>query len=132
MSIDDIKRELERIWIDHPAFPFCMSILDFIKDSPRGELEFLTFRSILNVLSRRDIDSNVIYAVNILCSDRISALESHIMFVDEDSQEYEIDLVDFEEAKSTGILVHPETGDPVVDFEAKVFPFFTPTERVYL
>lgn len=132
MSIDDIRRELEKMWAGHPAFPFCVAILEYVEHKPRGELEFLTFRSILNIVSRNDIDANIVAAINILCSDRISALESHMMFVDADCQEYVIEAPDFEEAKLTGALVHPESGDLVDDFEGKVFPFFTPTERVYL
>ena len=49
--------------------------------------------------------------------------------MDDDNSEHELSPVELAEARATGLLIHPETGESVPEFEAKVVPFFVPSAR---
>lgn len=72
----------------------------------------------------------VLAAVNLLTSSKLAIFESHAMLVDDDETEHELSAEEFAEARKTGMLIHPETGELVPDFETHLIPFFAPTEEL--
>jgi hypothetical protein len=129
MSAAQIKDELQQRWRDDPIVPLCMSIVDFVAALPSDQREMLTFRTFSQALGKNEIDDELMRALTILVSSRIAALDARALLVDEDESEHEIPPDDLSHARETGELIHPETGLPVVEYEARVIPFFVPTRR---
>lgn len=130
MSADEIRAELEERWQDDPAAQVCLRIVNFIVNLPIGEQEFLTFRSLSHAAGKDGVDSELLKAVMILASSKIAALDARALLVDDDDTEHEIDPEELAEARRSGELVHPETGEIIVDFEDRVVPFFVPSARL--
>ncbi|MCC0035324.1 MAG: hypothetical protein H6887_08705 [Hoeflea sp.] len=129
MSAEDIRNELKERWSASPAFTLCLQIVDFVEQLPADQARMLTFKTITNAIGRNKIDDELLVALNILASTRIAALDAHAMLIDDDREEHEIEPEALAKAQMSGSLVHPETGEPVPDYEEKVFPFFVPTDR---
>lgn len=117
-------------WGELPVGLVCLDIIDFVASKPLDQLRFLTFTTLSQAAGRQSIDMEVLAAVNLLTSSRLAILESHAMLVDEDDTEHELSVEEFAEARKTGTLIHPETGEPVPNFESHVVPFFAPTEEL--
>lgn len=90
----------------------------------------LTFRTFLEALGKEQIDEDLMRALTILVSSRIAALDAKALLVDDDETEHELSAAELAEARSSGQLVHPESGDLVPEFESRVIPFFVPTSRL--
>jgi hypothetical protein len=65
-----------------------------------------------------------------LVSSRVAALDARGLLVDDDHSEHELSADKLADARATGQLVHPETGELVPDFESRVIPFFVPSTRL--
>lgn len=128
-KIDKLKEEVSKNWGDHPACRTCIRIIDYIHALPDDELSMLTFTSLRNAAGEEDINARIIDAVTLLSSTSIHALDTHLLFIDDDEQEFEISKAMLAEARQTGVFIHPQTGEPVADFEHKVVPFFVPSKR---
>ena len=89
----------------------------------------LTFRSMCRAARKRRVDSELLTALNVLVNSTVAALDVHALLVDNDQTEHELDAKTFAEAKATGELIHPETGELVPEFEKRTVPFFVPSER---
>ncbi|MGE0230794.1 MAG: hypothetical protein AB7O39_09385 [Flavobacteriaceae bacterium] len=129
MSAEDIRNELKERWRASPAFTLCLKIVDFVERMPPDQSRMLTFKTITNAIGRNKVDDDLLIALNILVSTRIAALDAHAMLIDDDNEEHEIEPEALAKAQMSGRLVHPETGEPVPDYEEKLFPFFVPTDR---
>lgn len=128
-KIETLKAEIARSWGDHPACPACIKIIDYINALPSDELAMLTFTSLKNAAGEKEITQQVLDAVTLLSSTSIHALDTHLLFIDDDEREFEIKKKELAEARKTGQFIHPETGTAVVDFESKIIPFFVPSRR---
>ena len=89
----------------------------------------LTFRTLSNAAGKDHVDEELLRAITILVSSKIAALDAHALFVDDDQTEHELDAKEWAQVRRTGRLIHPETGVPVPEFEAKIVPFFVPSAR---
>ena len=127
MSVEAIKAELKHRWGQEPVVELCLAIIDFMSKVPVEQLQMLTFASFKDVAKKNELDSELLNAVTILTSSKVAALDTHAMLVDDDDREHEIPLEYLAHARLTGEFIHPETGEPVQDFEARVFPFFVPS-----
>ena len=130
MTLEEIREEYRTHWGELPVGSVCLDIIDFLASKPVDQLRFLTFMTLSQAAGRKTIDLEVVAAINLLTGSRLTVLEPHAMLVDEDDTEHELTTEEFAEARRTGLLIHPETGDPVPDFESHVIPFFTPTKEV--
>jgi len=130
MSLDKLKEEIVQRWPDLPAAHLCVLILDKLETLETSQLSFVTFTTFANMADRKQIDIDVLHAVNILTNTRFSLFDSHAMFIDEANSEHEIPVSDLNKAKATGVFIHPETGEEVPDFEKHVFPFFSASPRL--
>ncbi|EGL62699.1 hypothetical protein AGRO_4605 [Agrobacterium sp. ATCC 31749] len=130
MKLDEIREEYRTRWGELPVGVVCLDIIDFIASKPVDQLRFLTFTTLCQAAGRESIDLEVLAAINLLTSSKLAIFESHAMLVDEDDTEHELSAEEFAEARKTGTLIHPETGEPVPDFETHLIPFFAPTEEL--
>lgn len=129
IDVEGLKVQIEERWGNTPATELSKQILDFLAATPPDELHLLTFSTLANAAGRASVDEDVIAAVNILAASAFAVLQAKAMFVDEDANEYELDMADLEEAHESGELLHPETGRLVRDYERYVVPFFEPNAR---
>lgn len=130
MALEDLRKELLDRWSDVPAAGICMKILDFVESTPTNELSFLTFTTLCRAAGKDKVDMDLLAAINILAGSRLALLDPHALFVDEDENEHELSREQISEARATGTLIHPETGEPVKDYEQHLIPFFSPSERL--
>jgi hypothetical protein len=131
MSVREIKADLEKRWKDDPVVRLCIAILDYMAALPADQLRMLTFRALISAVGKERLDDELMRAMTILVSSRIAALDARALLVDDDQSEHELNPQELAEARATGRLVHPETGELVSEFESKVIPFFVPSARFF-
>ena len=129
MSATEIKADLYTRWESDPILPLCLRIVDFVSSLPPDQRRMLTFRSFLEAVGKDRVDDDLMRALTILVSSRVTALDARGLLVDDDNSEHELSAEELAEARLTGQLVHPETGELVSEFEARVIPFFVPSAR---
>lgn len=131
MSAEEIKAELSDRWADDPPIiRLCLRLVDFVASLPEEHARMLTFRTLSRAAGKNQIDEELLRALTILVSSRVAALDAHALLVDEDGTENELEPVVLADARASGELIHPETGEPVPEFETKVIPFFVPSARL--
>jgi hypothetical protein len=128
-NIDKLKDEVRESWRDSPLLHTCLSIIDFLNQLPLDELQMLTFSSFKTAVGEDEVTDEVIRAVALLANTSIHALDTKLLFIDDDENEFELEKRDLANARRTGELIHPETGRGVRDFESKIIPYFVPSER---
>lgn len=89
----------------------------------------LTYRTLVEVAGRNQVDEQLLMALNVLVSSRVEALDARALFVDEDDNEHELNTKEFAEVMRDGELIHPGYGEPVPDFESRLIPFFVPSKK---
>jgi hypothetical protein len=130
MSINELKRELKRVWKEDPAAELCLRLVDHMQKLPNQELRMITFGTINRVLNLAEIDEHVLRALAILAGSRLHVLDTHFLLIDEADEEFEVAKAAVEKAKEDGgVLIHPVTGHPVKDFEERLFPYFAASEQ---
>jgi hypothetical protein len=129
-KFEDLEDEIKRKWSGDPVKQLCLRLIHYMREQPNENLQMLTYRNIGKILNTSPLNENVLRAITILVSSNIHALEMHFLFIDQRSnREYEVDNQDIEEAKRTGIFVHPITGEEIINYESKIAPFFVPSEK---
>ena len=99
MSISDLKREIAAGWERTPAAELSYQIIDFMA------------------------------ALAILANSSVQILDSKAIFADDDGDEYHLETEEFEEVRRANAFAHPESGELVPNYEAKLIPYFGPSER---
>jgi len=128
-SIDQLKDEVSKNWGDHPACRLCINIIEYLGALSADELAMLTFTDLKEASGEREFSQRIVDAVALLSGASIHALDTHLLFIDEEKNEIEIDKADLASARRSGVFVHPKTGDAVADFESKIIPFFVASKR---
>jgi hypothetical protein len=126
-KVGDLKAKLNREWPAGHRLELSLRIIDYLTDIPNDQLEMLTFSSIMKVAGADDVDADLVGAVSLLSNNSIHALETRLLFIDDDNRRLKIDKKELAEARRKGIFIHPESGEPVEDFESKIIPYFVPT-----
>ena len=128
--IDELKAELQERWSDNAALELCLHLVDALGKLPDEELSMLTFTSFMNLADRGGIDDDLIRAVGLLSNTSIHALDSKLLFIDDDDREFEVEKEELLAARNSGNFIHPESGKPVDQFESKIIPFFVPSDKL--
>src|SRR4051812_19587219 len=112
-SIDQLKEEVSKKWGDHPACRLCINIIEYLGALSADELAMLTFTDLKDASGEREFTQRIVDAVALLSSTSIHALDTHLLFIDDEENEIEIDKADLAHARRSGVFVHPKTGDSV-------------------
>lgn len=129
-KLEDLEDEIKRKWSGDSVKQLCLMLIHYMREQPNENLQMLTYRNIGQILNISPLNEDVLRAITILVSSNIHALEMHFLFIDQRfDSEYEIDNQNIEEAKRTGIFVHPITGEEIRDYESKIAPFFVPSQK---
>jgi len=129
MSISDLKREIAAGWERTPAAELSYQIIDFMAPLDEQQLRMLTIPVLLDVLEKRQIDADFMAALAILANSSVQILDSKAIFADDDGDEYHLETEEFEEVRRANAFAHPESGELVPNYEAKLIPYFGPSER---
>ena len=128
-NINVLKDEVKERWRDSPLLHACLSIIDYLNVLPLNEMQMLTFGSFKEALGQKEITDEVVRAVALLANTSIHALDTKLLFIDDNENEFELEKNDLAEACLKGEFFHPETGIGVRDFESKIVPYFVPSQR---
>jgi hypothetical protein len=137
-ALNQLKEELARNVADERALMICLQIFDFVAEESDEHLQMLTFLSLRRLLDQHTTEEELLKATAILVGTKLQVqdsnflcvLESHFLFIDKDENEFEIHKSYLNEAKKTGIFIHPKRGEPVDDFENQLMIYFVPSEKM--
>jgi hypothetical protein len=113
-----------------PQFNVCKRIFDYLLSRPFEQITHLTFSVLRKVIGKEYSNVEILKVIPYLCGDRVHILSLHFEFVDENDNYIELEDEEVRQAKNTGKLVHPRTGEYIEDFENKVFMYFTPSSLI--
>jgi len=130
LSADELKLKINRIWGVAPGAMLSLRIIDFLTSVPSEQLSMLTFGNLCRVVGKPEPDKDLLTAINILVSSKVQVLETHMLFIDDNKDEHEIDLKDLQETRRSGVFIHPRTGEMINNFEAHFVPFFVPSQSL--
>lgn len=100
----------------------CIKIINHINDTKNIQnLKHISY-GFLKKITNLPLNK-LTMTINYLCGSRVSALDIEYGFFD-GIKNIDIDYFDFKEAQKTGIFYHPETGEPVEDFDNKIYIYF--------
>ncbi|SJM91467.1 conserved hypothetical protein [Crenothrix polyspora] len=116
--------------VSSPQFSVCEKIFNYLLSRPKNQLKHLTHGSLKVAIGEYRSDVDVLKAIQYLCGDRVPVLSLHFELVDDQDNYLPLKDADIRDAKKTGKLVHPETGEYVENFEDKVLMYFTPSSLV--
>ncbi|KEO53764.1 hypothetical protein [Thalassospira permensis] len=132
MNLENARNEVVAGWGGTQAAKLCMRILDYIAEANFQELRMLTFRQLCNASKLDAVNEDLIAALAILTSEKVDVLKSGALFVDIDETEYELSSEELRQIQLYGTFIHPDTGEAVDEIEARVFPFFAPSDKLAL
>lgn len=124
MNVEELKRNLEGVLGQSQTARLCVQLVDQLVHLDIRHGKMLTYTSLQKMVGYPEIDPVLVNAVHFLTSSRFAILEAHGQLVDDDGEEYTLEDADFSELLKSGDLVHPLTGEPVLDAKEKVMPFF--------
>lgn len=131
MSVmEDIRQAIATSWPTVPGADLSIRLLEFVLHLPEPETRLMTMPMLARGVGLNGVDQNLLTAITILVSSRLELLQPRAMLIEDGDQEFEVEPDDLSVARAEGVLAHPETGEPILDFEDKLYPFFVPTERL--
>lgn len=128
--IHKIKRDLAPAHVGSNCISeFAVKIFHYFKSNNPDHHQHLTFRSFRDVLHSKNEDNPYLAsALTYLCNG-VPLLEMKLEFFDEELDEFfEISHSEIREANEYGSLIHPNTGEQVIDFKRKVFVYYEPKD----
>ena len=129
VSKQKILEQIYQDWQQKPQSQICIAILDYLVRSNFKHLSHITYGSLRKIVEKAYDDQEILIAIQYLCGDRTPLLEAKFELID-NSNYYDISNSELNEARETGQLLHPETGELIDDFEDKVFMYFQPNSLV--
>jgi hypothetical protein len=125
ISKQDILQKIVDDWGHTPQAEICTEIFKFLLRIELSQATHITYGSLRQVANTRANDQKMMGAIQYLCGDRIPLLEAKFELIDDDG-EFDLTNSDVSDARSSGGLIHPETGELVTDIEEKIFMYFRP------
>ncbi|MBD2167325.1 hypothetical protein H6G04_23320 [Calothrix membranacea FACHB-236] len=129
ISKELIIKQIYEDWGDSLQSEICVKLLDYLTQLPIDKQYHITFGSLKMVIGNKYTNIDLLKSVQYLCGDRTKLLDINFELL-EDEVFFKLSNSDVIDAKKTGELVHPETGDIVDDFEEKVFMYFVPSSLI--
>jgi hypothetical protein len=129
ISKQQIEEQIHQDWLQKPQSQICIGILDYLVRSNSQHLSHITYGSLRKVVGNGFDNQDMLLAIQYLCGDRTPLLEAKFELID-NGDYFDISNSELSEARETGQLLHPETGELIGDFEDKVFMYFQPSSLV--
>ena len=120
----EIEKQIYQDWSSKkPQSDICVSILDYLIRNKSKPLSHITYGSLKKIIHTNYSNQDILSAIQYLCGDRIKLLEAKFELIDNEEY-YDIPNDELNEARKTGELLHPKTGEQINDYEDKVFKYF--------
>jgi len=129
-SKQELLKSIFRYWEEKtPQYKVSSLLIDYLERTDAGELSHISHGSLFKILGQ-DYDPEVVLEVfQYLAGSQLNLFEIKFEFIDDDDEVYSIKKSDLAEARRLGLFAHPHTGNPVADFEEKVFFYYQPVPR---
>lgn len=129
ISKHKIVEQINEDWSKKLQSEICIAILNYLLDDKSRNLSHITYGSLQKVVGNNYDNRDLLIAIQYLCGDKIKLLEAKFELIDEDNF-FDISNYELKNARKTGKLVHPDTGELITDFEKRVFIYFQPSSLV--
>ena len=129
MSKQRIVEQFKDDWFKQPHLMICFAIFDYLFDERNKNLAYITYASLRKVVKKDYSDRELLETIQYLCGDRTHLLEARFELIEHDKH-FDISNSELIEARQTGELLHPETGEFINDFKDKVSMYFQPSPLV--
>jgi len=124
MDQEAVISGIKKRWGGSPTGALCIQIANQIFALSPEETRFLTYETILKFVTRDKLDQEVLAALNILTTSQFAIFEAHGLFIDGDGKEYDLDSEELNAVIYNGELVHPDSGELILDAGKMVCPYF--------
>jgi len=121
--IESIRADID----DDPLFDICVKVLVYVVNYPAGKLSYITYGSLRKIVGITYSDEQLLLSIQYLCGDRADILNPKFELIDDNSETHIIPNDEVSLAHNTGILIHPETGEPIDNYDGKLVIFFEPS-----
>jgi hypothetical protein len=102
--LEEFEEELRSRWANDPACALCVKLIRYMSEQPDERLRMMTFFTICSILDRAPLDEEVCRAITILVSSRVHALDTYLLFIDQENNEYELSQQELEEVQKVVFL----------------------------
>ncbi|MBD3308165.1 hypothetical protein GF339_17105 [candidate division KSB3 bacterium] len=125
-----IQKDIEIRIIEDWGSDSCPMLLfrRLLKELRPGATRYLPPHYLANLVKDHYGVKQVEDAARYLSGPRIGLFELAFELIEEDNESRDIETAMVLEALRTGILIDPETGERIIDFETKVFMYFRGTD----
>jgi len=124
-----IDRIQEDLVSNESMLSACLDIFAYLESQPKDNLRFITFAA-LSRAAKLEGPTRILPVAQYLAGSRLHLLDTCYLLVDEDD-EFDINADEVSEAKKTGVLYHPDDGEPVEDFENKLVVYFSLSKEAF-
>ena len=111
-------------WGGTPAGVLGARIAANVFKRDENERKFITYTSLIEIAQKEKIDEELLAAINILTSSSYAILEPKGLFVDDDGNEFDLSNKEIGQFLSTGLLIHPNSGEEVKSGAEQIIPYF--------
>lgn len=116
---------VQSVWAQAPTGALCIAVLDLIAE---GVLKRLTFGQLDKLAAKTEAkEADVARAIQYLTGHDLHLLDMQFEFIDDEDEVFYFDANVLDAARRDGELNHPETGDPIDNYEDRVFVTFVPS-----
>lgn len=129
MSLRQLKDEISEGWPDLAAADLSLRIIEFMAPLDEQELRMLTIPVLLRASGHSEVDRDFLTALAILAGSTVHVLDAKAILTDDSEEEFNLESDDLATARREGALAHPESGELIEDFEAKLIPYFQSSDR---
>lgn len=129
ISKQQIEEQIHQDWLQQPQSQICIAILDYLVHNNSQKISYITYGSLRKVVGKAYDNQDMLLAIQYLCGDRTHLLETKFELIDHGNY-FDISDDEIIEARETGQLLHPESGELINDFEDNVFMYFQPSSVV--
>ncbi|BDA76001.1 hypothetical protein CAL7716_101670 (plasmid) [Calothrix sp. PCC 7716] len=130
ISKKSLETQIYEDWGSNPESEICIALLNYLLRIPMDRSCHITFGSLKIAINNEHTDVELLKAVQYLCGDRTKLLEVNFELIENEENIFSLSKSDVAAARKTGMLIHPETGEIIEDFEEKVFMYFEPSYLV--
>ena len=131
-DINSLREELLGNWMtsSDDILNAYSRILDHIFNEPCTNMAHMPFSSFRRIANNNRIKNETLLNLLFHIINRAELLDLKYEFIDDDEICYSLPTETVKQAKSRGLLYHPDTGEPVISYQEKVFMYFTPSQKL--
>ncbi len=100
----------------------CLAILNYVCSQPKQNLRHITFGALSRAANLQN-PQDIISASRYLIGAKVSLFIPKFQLIEDEV--IEIPVEEVAKARKEGVFYHPDRGEPVKDFESKLFMYFT-------